>query len=324
MKKLMLLTVVLLCLPGMMAGQGRWRKRVEKHDDYHFLYASLGVGYSSLTAPQVRGTIQGDYGALVGVGYEFRYNSFWMSVGGQLSEMNNRLLMEPYTFGSFDKTGTQIPGYLTNTQGTQRNVMLQYQISQTDVNRWHMGEVPIMMGWYKHGFYIGAGLKVGFAFQSSSAATADYQIKCKFPEYIDTPPFDYSERTYGYINKKAANFRPQVAIIGEVGYDVLSLIPTRSLYCHVLKVGFYWEVGVTSMRRSDITYHEQNEIVTNPSTKEKEIVINPYLMSRIPDGDAAKEFVAPFLTGVKITYMFGGSRTGSRGTLHKGCQCYNN
>lgn len=310
MKKTLLLTVVLMCLPGLMAGQARWRKKTDKHDDYHFMYASFGVGYSSLTAPQVKGTIQGDYGALVGAGYEFRHGGFWMSVGGQVSEMNNRLKLDPYTFGAFNPSeGQVLDGVIPFGNGDKRDVYLQYEIEQTDLNRWHMGEIPIMLGLYKQGFYIGAGVKVGFAFKSSSTATADYQIKCKFKEYIDTPPFDYSDQLYGYSHNLTANFRPQVAIIGEVGYDILSLIPTRSLYCHVLKVGFYWEAGVTSMRQKDITYMEQNMVVPNATTKEKEIVINPYLLSNIPDGNAGKEFAAPFLTGVKITYMFGGSRT---------------
>lgn len=325
MKKTLLLTVVLLCLPGLMAGQARWRKKTDKHDDYHFMYASFGVGYSSLTAPQVKGTIQGDYGALVGAGYEFRHGGFWMSVGGQVSEMNNRIHLEPYTFGSFDPSeGITIPGVIEKADHTTANVLMQYEIMQTDQNRWHMGEVPIMLGLYKQGFYIGAGVKVGFAFKSSSTAMADYTVKYQFDRYVGHPDFGYSDQVYGYSHKLEANFRPQVAIIGEVGYDILSLIPTRSLYCHVLKVGFYWEAGVTSMRQKDITYMEQNMIWQNPATNRKEVMINPYLMSKIPDGNANKEMVAPFLTGVKITYMFGGSRTGSHGTMHKGCQCYNN
>lgn len=325
MKKTLLLTVVLMCLPGLVAGQARWRKKSDRNYDYHFLYVSGGVGYSSLTAPKVQGTLQGDLGAIGGLGYEFREGGFWLSVGGQISLQRSAIKLDPYTFGSLTPgEGVQLLGKIPYGNGSTRDVLLQYQIEQTDRNQLLMAEVPIMLGMYKYGFYVGAGVKVGFSLQSTLTATADYGIKCKFPEYIDTPPFDHSDQIYGYQNKLAANFRPQVAIIGEVGYDVLSSITTRSLFCHVLKVGFYWEVGVTSMRQKDITYLEQNMVMQNPTTKQREIVINPYLMSKIPDGNASKEFVAPFLTGIKLTYMFGGSQHGSRGTMHKGCQCYNN
>lgn len=312
MKRSLLVAMVLLCLPAMVSAQVRWRKKRDMHDDYHFVYASVGAGYSSLTAPKTMGTIRGDYGALVGLGYEFRHGGFWLSVGGQLQEQNSRIELEPFTLGTFDATD---PDHQILGEYSSKDVYLRYNIRQTDVNRWHSGDIPIMAGYYLHGFYIGAGLKTGFAFRNSICATGDYDYNLKFVRYVDDP---YTEdiNFKGILDtRKQVDFRTQVHVIGEVGYDILSIIPTRSLYCHVLKVGFYWEVGVNSIQKDNITYEEHY-------TKHKDcsIQVNPYMTSKLN----RQEFVAPFFTGVKVTYMFGGSRTGSHGVLHTGCQCYNN
>jgi hypothetical protein len=46
-------------------------------------------------------------------------------------------------------------------------------------------------------------------------------------------------------------------------------------------------------------------------------IINPYVNTF-----ASPNRTVPFFTGVKLTYMIGGSRT-ARAGMHHGCMCYN-
>ena len=104
------------------------------------------------------------------------------------------------------------------------------------------------------------------------------------------------------------------SLIGEIGYDLLSSVPTRSRVCNVLKLSFYFEYGLNNILRATDTPQRRVEPNRDNATQ---ATINPYINTF-----ANPTRTVPFFTGVKLTYMIGGSRTARVG-FHHGCMCYN-
>ena len=274
-------------------------------DNYHFGYICGGLGYTSLQEAVPDFTPSGNLGGLVGFGYEFRNNSLWVSAGLQLEFHRSHATLDTYKYNH--------SGY--DTQG--KEVMLHYTIEEQDQQKWQFIEIPIMVGWYFKGFYVGAGPKIGYSLNSSIVATGTYELSATNElyniEFKNMPDHGYT--TYEFEGEHVASLKPMISLIGEIGYDVLSAVPTRSQLCHVLKVGFYFEYGLNSMVEPVST---NTRIAIDPKNATS-VQINPYLAS----GMTEKYRVVPFYTGVKVTYLVGGSRTARASGYHRGCNCYN-
>jgi len=275
----------------------------EKTYTYHFGYISGSVGYSNLSQNVKNVSTTGDFAYLFGAGYEFRVHSFWLSVGAQFMQERSTT-----TVGEWN-TGERYSGY--DNQGKQ--VTLPYIINQVDAQKFQTIDIPLMMGYYYKGFYVGAGAKVGFSFGSTITTRGTYEL---LGDYKDKVGIFQDVNFYKTYTQDPTTFdvqlRPQFSILGEVGYDVLSTITTNSSLCNVLKIGFYFEYGLRSVRPSDSLEP------LNISTKSATIAtINPYYLNTQTDGD----HIVPYYVGVKVSYLIGGSRE-KAGTWHKGCQCY--
>ena len=319
MKKLFLLGVVLMAA---LVAQAQYR--VGKVDNYHFVYVSASAGYSSMDENLEPVTTNGGFGGLVGVGYEFRRTHFWLSVGGQLSMMNSKSIVSDY---QWDKSATNWPMkdgekmYAMYPNGLKFDPV--YFINQTDEQRLVSVDVPVMLGYYYSGFYVGVGAKAGFNFRSSIKTKGTYELAANIDRYSgelwrDKP--DLYLTTYNYNGKRDYSPKVQASVIGEIGYDVLSTVRTHSTYCQVLKIGFYFECGVRSLAEDPSVTPLSFEEDGNGNLMAHQAYINPYYMSSTTSNDR----ILPYYVGVKVTYMFGGSRTNHSGTWHKGCQCYDN
>ena len=274
-------------------------------DNYHFAYISGGVGYSALECADPALTTRGGAGGFIGAGYEFRLHGLWLSAGAQMSFHNSEAGLGSYRI---DRAGY-------DTQG--KEVMFHYNIEERDLQDWKFVEIPIMIGWYFHGFHIGAGPKVGYAIDSRVTAYGTYELSGTNElygiEFRNMPEQGYT--TYDYLNKEnKAELNTLVSLVGEVGYDLLSSVPTRSSICHVLKVAFYFEYGLNNLVKPVATSNRTE--FSNNATK---IKVNPYLAS----GMTEPYRIVPYFTGVKFTYLIGGSKGYRAGGFHKGCHCYN-
>lgn len=274
-------------------------------DNYHFGYISGGLGYTSLQSavPDLRPT--GGLGGLIGIGYEFRNNGLWLNIGAQVGFHRSQATMDSWR--------ENYAGY--DTQG--KEVMLHYDISEYDTQKWTFVEVPVLVGWYFYGFHIGGGLKVSYPISSKVEAAGEYTISATNElygiEFHDMPDRGYT--TYEYKGEHDAKLNPLVSLIGELGYDVLSSIPTRSTICHVLRVSFYFEYGLNDL----VSPVSSNKRVVVDSSNATRVEVNPYFAA----GMTQKYRVVPYFTGVKLTYLIGGSKTARSGGFHKGCHCYN-
>lgn len=305
-------TIVLMAIAVLMAlpvdAQYRSRYRggyTSGGDNYHFGYISGGLGYTSLQCEVPDVKPGGSLGGFVGAGYEFRNNGLWLSAGVQLNFHRSD--------ASMDDMRVDREGY--DTQG--KEVTLHYKIRERDMQKWAFIEIPVMVGWFFKGFHIGAGPKIGYAVDSRVTAEGIYELsatnKLYGIEFKDMPDRGYT--TYEFSGDYDATLSPLVSVVGEIGYDVLSSVPTRSSICHVLKVAFYFEYGINALVKP-VTSNKRLVIDQNDATN---IQVNPYFAA----GMTEKYRVVPFFTGAKLTYLIGGSKGFRQGGYHKGCHCYN-
>ena len=309
MKRKWMMSVLAIMLVAPMSGQvyRRHHNPFEDGDDYHFGYVSGSVGFSMLQTAIPSAMPEGNVGGSVGIGYEFRNSGLWTSLGVQMSFHRSALIVDSY---SVSKPGE-------DTQG--KPVTLLYRVQQRDEMQWNYIDVPLLIGYYVKGFHVGAGVKVSYALNPVTRSKGTYHLSGKYDAYdpIVTDGHGYGDYTFDNSNRNQLNVG--ASLIGEIGYDLLSSLPTRSRICHVLKLAFAFEYGLNTQLRSwggspQESIVPQTATLPTPATN---IVINPYLNTFDPPKRAV-----PFFTGVKITYMIGGSRT-ARSGMHHGCMCYN-
>jgi len=302
--------IILLALPaGAQAFRSR-RNAFAGGDDFHFGYLSGSVGYSMLQTNFSGAMPRGAVGGSVGLGYEFRNNGLWTSVGAQLSFHRSSLAIDEYVrdFDGFDMQGSPSTFH--------------YRVNQVDEIQWNSIDVPIMAGYYVRGFHVGAGVKVSYALSPNTLVTGKYNISATNHDLAVTfenmPDRGYTD--YDYKKESVNQLNVGVGLIGEIGYDLLSSVPTSSRICHVLKIAFYFEYGLNNVLRNSETPSslvELPQVTPGQSIRISDVIVNPYMNTF-----ANPSRTVPFYTGVKLTYMIGGSRT-ARAGFHHGCMCYN-
>lgn len=272
-------------------------------DNYHFGFISTTAGYTMLSVGDPNIHPNGGWGGNIGLGYEFRNSGLWTNVGLQLSRHVSSITLEKYQ---------------ENFQGKATNgdpATFYYDVEQVDKHQLYSLDIPVMAGYYVKGFYAGGGLKVGYYVSPKTNTTGIYELSAKHEQYTvvfhHMPEWGYGFYQFDQTHK--TQLKPQISLIGEIGYDLLSSMPTRSTICHILKLGFYFEIGLNHMAQTSTLAP-----VVPKSENATSAQINPYLNSRVEKGDR----VAPFLTGLRLTYTIGGSRTAHAGRYHHGCQCY--
>ncbi|MCQ2342721.1 MAG: hypothetical protein MJZ75_04420 [Paludibacteraceae bacterium] len=302
-----LLIIVPICLFA------RSRRGID--DNYHFGYISFAGGYSSLSQNVSNVSTTGDFGYLVGLGYEFRRSSFWLSVGAQYLQEKSRTEIDEFSY---------IPPF-KGIDDQKKNVdFYRYTIRQADQQEWKTVDVPIMLGYYYNGFYVGAGAKVGFSMSSVIRTNGEYDLSAQYEAYID----EFRNVNYykGYVLPEQSfecQLRPQFSLLGEIGYDLLSSVMTNQRVCHVLKIGFYFEYGLRTVRPEgsmsliSIQGMTPEEAAKQGASIKEPVTLNPYYLSEATEGKR----IVPYLVGLKLTYMLGGNRNAA-GTWHKGCMCY--
>ena len=310
-RTMLAMLLILTTLPSF--GQYRRRGGLADGDHFHFGYVSGHVGYSMLVSHATGVMPSGNVGGGVGVGYEYRNSGLWASLGLQLSFHRSSLHIDEYnTINEQDQT----PYRGFDTQG--HATTFHYRVNQTDKIEWNFFDVPVMFGYYTHGFHFGAGVKISYAFSSRTRATGTYNLSATNDGYSvvfeNKPEEGYTD--YAFENKDANRLNIGASIIGEIGYDLLSSAPFNSDICHILKLSFYIEYGLNNLAKgNDFTVRLVEP--DKSSHLANQVKINPYLNTV-----SAPSRTVPFFTGVKITYLIGGSRTARRG-FHHGCMCYN-
>lgn len=301
MKKIATFILLMTMVSVSLSAKNRWSL---DEDNYHFGYVSAGMGYTSLSYKSGSISATGGIGYMAGFGYEFRRHHLWLSAGLQYQRLGSELNIDQYTYtppvGGMDNLGRVVKEY-------------HYTVNQHDRQNWMTVDIPIMVGYYNNGFYIGAGFKAAFPVYTAGTVSGTYDIDAVYERYVGTMSDMHYYTTYPYEGKADRyQLRPMVSVAGEIGYDFLSLLSTNSYICHMLKVGMYFEYGIRSIKTAPLA----EPLTVNPSNI-ADVEINPYFATERGTSD----WTVPYLVGMKITYMIGGSRSATA-TWHKGCQCY--
>lgn len=285
-------------------GQSFHRSR-SRGENYHFGFVYGSVGYNSLQTSLTNVVPSGAVGGSLGAGYEFRYKGLWVSLGVGAQFHRSALTLNEY---SETREGFE-------TQG--KGVTFHYDIvSQKDKNEWTMVDIPLMVGYYIKGFYVGVGPKLSLPIKASVVSKGEYNFSAYYPMYNtifhDMPGAPYFYDQYEFKGSSEITMNPLASICAELGYDVLSSVGTRSSLCTLLKIGGYFEYGLNSVVRPSST-----AMYLNVDPKQAHLAQPTAYFG----GMTEPKRVVPFFAGVKITLMIGGSRNGG-GTYHKGCMCY--
>ena len=200
------------------------------------------------------------------------------------------------------------------------NGTLHYNINQTDQIEWNFFDIPILFGYYTHGFHIGAGIKLSYALNAKSKTSGTYALTFSPDMYDavfeDMPDKGLTDYAFDQVQNNRVNIG--ASLIGEIGYDLLSALPTNSRLCHILKLSFYVEYGLNNYNRGgEKQRFELPNFDEDGHARAKDVILNPYLNT-----EASSSRTVPFFAGAKITYMIGGSKT-ARAGFHRGCMCYN-
>lgn len=284
--------------------QSRGKRSYSKGENYHFGFI-YGMGAYTNLQIDISGTNPaGNFGGSIGAGYEFRNNGFWMSLGAGYHFHRSSITTDLYSDSR--------PGM--NTEG--KSVTFLYDVrNQKDKNEWGFVEVPLMLGYYLKGFYVGAGAKVAFPMVTDIRSIGQREVREQREVYID--PFhdmpEYGYDTRDFESKNSVRLKPSVSLCIELGYDVLSTVYSHGSMCYILKIGGYFEYGLNSMVRTSDTNVRLDIDPMNASSVKPMPVLG---------GLTDAKRIVPYSAGMKITLLIGGSRN-ARGTYHRGCTCYN-
>lgn len=290
LKKNVYIVLFLLFAGGVSAQRVDGRRRVlDGIERTHFGYVSAGAGYTSLGGSLPNASLNGRLGGMIGVGYEFQIVGAWLNVGLQLSFHNAAVNPddETYNYNGID------------TQG--KPAAFHYAVRQTDVLSYQSIDLPVLIGYYTHGFHIGAGVKIGYAFNARTTTDGSYALSATYAEYgitfSDMPEHGYT--TYPVHTTQNNRLPINASIIGEAGYDVLASVQQLSKIKQVLKVGLYFEYGLTSILNNNQTPVSRFELL-KPAEDATRAAINPYLSTLTKSNR-----IVPFMVGIKVSYLIG-------------------
>ena len=163
--------------------------------------------------------------------------------------------------------------------------------------------IPFMLGFNIKGFYMGVGAKAGMNLWGSTSAKLKYTTSATYDrfmeDFVDMPNHYYTE----YVSKSGSHpvsFKPNVAAIFEIGYDVLNIPQGKKQIPLVLKLGAYAEYGFMNVFNKVQTQPTFTYDGTDPSI----IHIMPYYLGDRYLYQQNAPVVNPFHIGVKAALLF--------------------
>ena len=254
----------------------------------HYFAVSAGGGYFSLLENIPEVSTKGGGAGMLGIGYEFRYNGFWLQTGVDLQYGTSSMEMEPF----------DVHREMYDTQG--KRVSFHYSVGKhSETQRGLRVGVPLMLGFYTNGIYGGVGAKFSYAPRTISTPSLTYVTTGTYERYLadfeNMPNHFYTEYTTpGHTEVK---MHPQGYVIAELGYDILNKERmTMYTLCSVLKVSLYAEYGINSCmsgaENNELTYGF-NEL--DPS----QLTVSSYYANT----NLKESRIVPFYVGVKVCFM---------------------
>lgn len=292
LKALLLIVVTAFATSAVVAQRG-----APKFPEFHYLTVSLGGGYSALfsnidnTNVAHKTTTQGGPGATFGIGYEYCFRSFWLSLGVEGQYISSMMSpgLDTLHVGMNDTEGDpftmhyRFDRWRDNTQAVYVNV-------------------PFMLGFNTGPFYMGVGAKVGFSLFAQGTSRLEYNTSATYDQFIG----DFVDMENHYLSDRISQspdgkptklvFNPNIAVIAELGGEVYSFEGNKKILPWRMKLGAYGEYGFTNINgsASDAPAYAFGD--PNPV----DLITPAYLSTSALKGKS----VNPFYVGVKLTFMF--------------------
>jgi hypothetical protein len=159
--------------------------------------------------------------------------------------------------------------------------------------------VPLMVGYYKNGFYAGLGVKIGIPVLSRITLSYSYTTSATYSDYIEDfeDMFNHNYGLYQTSNRSSIDAMIKYSGVAEIGYNLLSKA-SRGLQDshHGFRVAAVCEYGfnnVLTPKESSVLYE------INPQNA-SQLTINPYYFANMKKG----QFFHPLYVGVKLSWTF--------------------
>lgn len=307
-------TVLLLTLTAVMLFNANLSAQKRQYPEFHYLSLPISVGYSNYYAPGFKKEFPeyknpGLVGATIGIGYEYRYRLFWMSM-----HLEGQLLTSRLRPG-IAQVDTIMIDTDSHYEQARRENNYHYKFSSwRDDQLGVYGCFPIMFGLKVNAFYFGVGAKVGYCFYGTSTPKATYVTSATYERYIadfeNMPNHFLTEYQSGLTNKGTdinINYNLNVAAIAEIGYEVYHSEGSKTVRPWILKLGAYAEYGFlnaynnngrveSQMEMKQVSVDEGDEPVRDPSQLE----LRPFYKSHSTKNIA----INPLYVGAKLTFLF--------------------
>lgn len=290
-----LLVAAILASPALFA-QGK--KAVAKFPEFHYLTLSMGGGYSSLLTnlkdmPDTK--INGGGGATLGLGYEYCYRGFWLSLG-----------IEGQYISSYMTPGIGIPDMpVIDTEGDP--CTYHYGINKwQDISRGVFANIPFMLGFNHGGFYAGIGVKAGIGLYATGQGRLNYNTTSTYDwaigDFEQMPnhflgDFESTVDANGGKSTKLNFMKPNVAAIIELGYEVYSSEGGGGILPWRMKLGLYGEYGFMNINNSAQSGVRPCTVLPDNAAQ----IVTPALLSTEA---FVNKSVTPLYVGAKLTFMF--------------------
>lgn len=269
-------------------------RSIAKFPQFHYLTLSMGGGYAGLLSnTDYTADFIGGGGAHVGLGYEYCYRGFWLSLGIDGQYLSSRIdpMLAVDDVNAIDTEGDEC-------------------VFHYYVNRWRDNtqavyvNIPFMIGFNKGGFYAGIGAKAGLnvyaigqnKLEYTTSATYDWAIGdfTQMPNHFIGDFVSTADENGGkYTSLK---LKPNVAAIIELGYEVYNSVGSSGVLPWRVKVGLYGEYGLLNVNGSaqeGVAPYRHPDNVTQ--------IITP---SALSTEYFVGKSVHPLYVGAKVTFMF--------------------
>lgn len=183
------------------------------YTDNHFFTLGGSAGYSTLfeNVPELK--TLGSLAGTINFGYEYRIKGFYMTFSAELQYFS--------ATSTFNISGTDKLIY--DTQGKQ--ALMHYDFDQSlDKQSFLFVNLPVVLGYYYRGLYLGAGAKIGYCIHAKESTTLLYSTSATYQQYIDdfASMSDHFYTTYSSSVTENLNSKYKLSAIAEIGYDILT------------------------------------------------------------------------------------------------------
>lgn len=257
-----------------------------RNEFMHLFDVYIGGGYPFVFDDFIETKTSGLFSGNIGLGYGFRMQHLWF----ELDLEYQRLI----SLANYNISGTDIKMY--DTQG--KEMLLHYEFENAmDIQFFNSLNLPILIGYYNEGFYIGTGPKIGFCYMLEKTDLY-YTTSATYGQYIE----DFENMPNHYYTKQEETCKKQLlptfrfSFVAEVGYDFFVLL-NKTNY-NSLKLSLFTEYNFINLKSDNMSLSVYDIDGTNPT----KIRLLPFYYVKASNSNRVTPYHSVSI-GVKLSWM---------------------